>query len=270
METKNEQLELPEKQMNNSEKAVETLDKSYSEHYRAKRAIFLAAGFGSRLAPVTLNTPKPLIRVNGKRIIDSAIDACLNVGIEDIYIVRGYLGYQFDQLLEKYPMVKFIENKDYNVTNNISSIYAAREHLTNAYIIDADTLIYNPKVIKKHNYSSNFLGIKTGLTDDWVFKVRNGIITNEKKGGKGNCIYKVVGISYWNEEDGRRLSADIVDEFEKNKKKDLYWEFVPLIERKKNYKVFIRECNEQDVFEIDTFDELKRVDKTYEEQKEDC
>ena len=58
------------------------------EPYRAKRAVFLAAGFGSRLVPVTLNTPKPLVRVNGKRIIDGLIDAVLAAGIEEICIVR--------------------------------------------------------------------------------------------------------------------------------------------------------------------------------------
>ena len=66
------------------------------EPYRVKRAIFIAAGFGSRLAPVTLNTPKPLIRVNGKRMIETLLDAVVSVGIEEIIIVRGYLGEQFD------------------------------------------------------------------------------------------------------------------------------------------------------------------------------
>ena len=61
------------------------------EPYRVKRLIFLAAGLGSRLLPITINTPKPLIRVKGTRIIDTAIDAALAVGIEEIYIVRGYL-----------------------------------------------------------------------------------------------------------------------------------------------------------------------------------
>ena len=61
------------------------------EPYRARRAVFIAAGFGSRLVPVTLNTPKPLVRVNGKRIIDGLIDACLSADITEIYIVRGYL-----------------------------------------------------------------------------------------------------------------------------------------------------------------------------------
>lgn len=69
------------------------------EPYRAKRAVFIAAGFGSRLVPITLNTPKPLVRVHGVRIIDRMIDACLEAEINEIYIVRGYLADQFDQLL---------------------------------------------------------------------------------------------------------------------------------------------------------------------------
>ena len=60
------------------------------EPYRVKRAVIIAAGFGSRLVPVTLNTPKPLVRVNGKRIIDGILDALLAACIEDIVIVRGY------------------------------------------------------------------------------------------------------------------------------------------------------------------------------------
>ena len=74
------------------------------EPYRVKRAVFMAAGFGARMVPITLNTPKPLIRVRGQRIIDTLLDAVLAAGIEEIYIVRGYLAEEFDQLLYKYPM----------------------------------------------------------------------------------------------------------------------------------------------------------------------
>ena len=69
------------------------------EPYRAKRAIFIAAGFGSRMVPITFNTPKPLVRVHGQRIIDGLIDACLEAGINEFYIVRGFLAEQCDQLL---------------------------------------------------------------------------------------------------------------------------------------------------------------------------
>ena len=123
------------------------------EPYRVKRAIIMAAGFGSRLVPVTLNTPKPLVRVKGTRIIDSIIDAILKAGIEEIYVIRGYLSEQFDQLLYKYPMIKFIENPLYNEANNIMSIACAGTLIKNAYICEGDLLISNPKIIKK--YSSN-------------------------------------------------------------------------------------------------------------------
>ena len=75
------------------------------EPYRVKRAVIIAAGFGSRMVPITLNTPKPLVRVHGKRIIDGLLDAVVAAGIEEIVLVRGYLAEQFDQLLYKYPMI---------------------------------------------------------------------------------------------------------------------------------------------------------------------
>lgn len=231
------------------------------EPYRAKRAVFIAAGFGSRLVPITLNTPKPLVRVQGKRIIDGLIDACLQADINEIYIVRGYLAEQFDQLLYKYPMIKFLENPAYNEANNIASSMCARYLLSNAYVLEADLVIYNPKIIKKYHYTSDFLGIKKDRTDDWCFEVKNGIIVEEKVGGI-DC-WQMIGISYWNEEDGHKLCYDIKETYEQPGGKERYWEQVPLVFCKNNYKVEIRECFEEDIVEIDTFRELKALDKTY-------
>lgn len=231
------------------------------EPYRVKRAIFIAAGFGSRLVPITFNTPKPLVRVHGIRIIDRLIDACLETGINEIVIVRGYLAEQFDQLLYKYPMIKFLENPIYNESNNISSSLVARYLLSNAYVFEADLLISNPKIIKKYHYSSDFLAIKKDRTDDWCFEVKDGIITEEKVGGT-DC-WQMVGISYWNEADGHKLSQDIADVYASPGGKERYWEQVPLVYRKEHYKVEIRECFDEDIVEIDTFRELKAIDKTY-------
>ena len=231
------------------------------EPYRAKRAIFIAAGFGSRLVPITFNTPKPLVRVHGQRIIDGLIDACLDVGINEIYIVRGYLAEQFDQLLYKYPMIRFLENPVYNEANNISSAMVARYMLSNAYVFEADLLISNPQIIKKYHYTSDFLAIKKDRTDDWCFTVKDGVIVEEKVGGL-DC-WQMVGISYWNEEDGHKLSDDIKMTYEQPGGKERYWEQVPLVFCKKHYKVEVRECRENDIIEIDTFRELKAIDKTY-------
>ena len=233
------------------------------EPYRAKRAIFIAAGFGSRLVPITFNTPKPLVRVHGVRIIDRLIEACLEAGINEIYIVRGYLGELFDQLLYKFPMIKFLENPMYNEANNISSALVARYMLSNAYVFEADLLISNPKIIKKYHYQSDFLGIKKERSDDWCFRVADGIIKEEKVGGEGDDIWQMVGISYWNEADGHRLSQDIADVFASPGGKERYWEQVPLVYCKEHYAVEIKDCKDEDIVEIDTFKELKAIDKTY-------
>ncbi len=229
--------------------------------YRVKRAIIIAAGFGSRLVPVTLNTPKPLVRVGGVRIIDTVLDAVVAAGINEIYIVRGYLAEQFDQLLYKYPMIKFLENPAYNEANNISSIMCARYLLSNAYVSEADLLLSNPKLIKPYQYTSNFLGFSVDRTDDWCFEVKDGIITEQKIGGV-NC-YQEIGISYWNNDDGHKLSSYIEEVYSMPGGKERYWDQVPMLVHKKDFKVEIRECKREDVVEIDTFRELKALDSTY-------
>lgn len=231
------------------------------EPYRVKRAIFIAAGFGSRLAPITFNTPKPLVRVKGKRIIDSLLDAVIAQGIKEIYIVRGYLGEQFDQLLYKYPMIKFIENPAYNEANNISSMYCARYLLRNAYVLEADLLLYNPKLIQKYQYSSNYLGVPVEKTDDWCFRANNGIITKMAVGGV-NCFH-MFGISFWTEEDGARLADDIQEVYLAPGGKERYWDQVALEYHLNHYQISVRECSFEDLTEIDTFGELKKIDRTY-------
>ena len=231
------------------------------EPYRAKRAVFIAAGFGSRMVPITLNTPKPLVRVHGVRIIDRLIDACLAAGIGEIYIVRGYLAEQFDQLLYKYPMIRFLENPAYNEANNISSAMIARYLLSNAYVFEADLVISNPAIVTKYHYTSDFLGIRKERTDDWCFLVKDGIITEQRVGGT-DC-WQEVGISYWNEADGHRLSQDIAEVYATPGGKERYWDQVPICYKKEHYAVEIRECFDEDIVEIDTFRELKAIDKTY-------
>lgn len=234
---------------------------SVLETYRVKRAIFLAAGFGSRLVPLTLNTPKPLIRVHGKRMIETLLDAVVNVGIEEIYIVRGYLGEQFDVLLNKYPNIKFIDNPMYNEANNISSAYMIKDLLENAYVLEADWVLSNPNLIRKYEYHSNFLGIPVDRTDDWCFETKNSLITKQKVGGI-NC-HLMIGISYYTKEDGQKLSQDIDEVYTSPGGKEKYWDQVPLVERKQNYKIYVRECKKEDIIEIDTFNELKQIDKVY-------
>ena len=238
-------------------------DRGYTalEPYRVKRAVFIAAGFGSRLVPITLNTPKPLVRVRGVRMIDTLLDAVVAAGIEEIYIVRGYLGEQFDQLLYKYPNIKFIENPLYNEANNISSALLSRHLLQNAYVLEADLFLSNPNLITKYQYASNYLGVPTDYTDDWCFETKNRVITKVKVGG--NDCHHMYGVSYWNEEAGAKLCEDIKKVFEMPGGKERYWDQVPLEYCLSNYTVEVRECTFDDIVEIDSFADLKKIDPIY-------
>ncbi|MDR1249345.1 MAG: NTP transferase domain-containing protein [Treponema sp.] len=231
------------------------------EPFRVKRAVFLAAGFGSRLVPITLNTPKSLVRVEGTRIIDTLLDAVVAAGIRDIVIVRGHLGEQFDQLLYKYPSISFLENPLYNESNNISSALCARYQLQNAYVLESDLLLRNPRLIAKYQYASNYLGVFSERTDDWCFETKNGVITKLRVGGR-NC-YHMFGISYWNALDGAKLAEHIRQVYEMPGGKERYWDQVALEYFSKEYEIEIRECTFDDITEIDTFSELKKIDKNY-------
>ena len=231
------------------------------EPYRARRAVFVAAGFGSRMVPITLHTPKPLVRVNGVRMIDTLLDAVVAAGIQEIYIVRGYLAEQFDQLLFKYPMIKFIENPAYNEAKNSASLMCARYLLQNAYVLEADLVLHNPKLITKYQYCSNYLGVPVEKTEDWCFHMKNGCISRVAIGGE-NCMH-MFGISYWTAEDGARLAEHLKAVFDMPGGKEREWDLVPLEYYLNAYRVEVRPCTFQDICEIDTFRELKAIDPTY-------
>lgn len=231
------------------------------EPYRVKRAVIIAAGFGSRLVPITLNTPKPLVRVHGKPIVETLLDAIVKAGIMEIVLVRGCLGEQFEILRQKYPQIRFLENPLFNEANNISSAWLARDLLQNAYVCEADLLLGNPDLIRKYEYHSNYLGQYKDVTDDWCFKVKQGIIRELLVGGR-EC-YHMYGISYWDARDGARLAEDIDAVYKMPGGKEKYWDEVALRVFSKNYRVEVRPCDEGDIVEIDTFNELKKIDPVY-------
>lgn len=230
--------------------------------YRVKRAIFIAAGFGSRLVPITLNTPKPLVRVGGVRIIDTLLDAVIAAGIEEIIIVRGYLHEQFDQLLYKYPQIKFVENTGYNEANNILSVLKVAGLLENAYVFEADLLLRNPALVTRYQYESNYLGVKVDRTDDWCFECTSSGTIRKLSIGGTDC-YHMFGISFWTKKDADLLENEIGQVYDMPGGHERYWDQVPLEYFIKNHQVKVRPCTFDDIVEIDTFKELKALDSTY-------
>ena len=248
--------ELADGEIEISEKGLRML-----EPYRVRKAIILAAGFGQRLAPVTLDTPKPLVKVNGIRILDTLLDALTAKGITNITIVRGYKKEKFDELTEKYPTLHFIDNPEFNLANNIGSLMCAIDRIDRCYICEADLIINNPDVIRKYEYRTAYFGAKVRETDDWCFRQKNGVLDDYRRGGT-DC-WQGFGISYWDGEDSEKLKADLRKVWNSRGGRENLWEMVPLKIMRKNYKPEIRECSREDITEIDTFIELIAVDPSY-------
>ena len=233
---------------------------------KVDRAVFLAAGLGSRLKPVTDEVPKPLVKIRGKSIIESSIEAAIQAGIEEIYLVLGYKFEAFDVILKKYPMCKAIINSDYREANNISSICCAGDLLRNAYIIEGDLWVKNPKIIAAEQEHSNYVSIPLKKTDDWCFYTdEHGFIKKMAIGGE-NCE-QMVGVSYWTEDDGKRLSERAVELYKEKGNRKLYWDQVALEKFLPEFEIRTRNFTFDDVIEIDTMEELCAVDETYEKYK---
>lgn len=230
----------------------------------AKRAIIMAAGIGKRMQPLTFEIPKPLVEVNGVRMIDTVVDGLRANGINEICVVVGYLKDRFYEWARGEPGIRIIENPYYDSCNNISSLYVARAYLGDCMILDGDQIIYNPSVLDPRFTLSGYNAVWCeGETDEWLMDVTDdGVVQSCSRTG-GSHGWQLYSISRWTAEDGERLRGHLEREFERGNRQ-IYWDDVAMFCHFSEYKLGIRKMHKGDVVEVDDINELIQIDNRYE------
>ncbi|HEK9101212.1 NTP transferase domain-containing protein [Bacillus pfraonensis] len=223
------------------------------------RAILLAAGMGTRLRPLTLTTPKSLVEVNGKPMLERQIEYLQEVGVEEIIVVTGYLAEKFDYLIDKYN-VKLVHNDKYNVYNNIYTMYLVREYLQDAYVMDADVYLHRNIFTRNPKSSLYFSAKKEDFRNEWIIKHDENRKVYDIEIGDGDDDYILCGISYWSKEDGVHIVKKLEEVVDQEDFTELYWDNI-VKDNIQDLNVHLYKIGSNDSFEIDSIEDLKKVEE---------
>lgn len=223
-------------------------------------AIIMAAGFGTRMRPLTYKTPKPLVKVGGQPMIESVINGLHKNGVNDISVVVGYLADQFEYLPHKYPGVKIITNPYFEKYNNISSLYVARQELKNTVILDGDQIIMNPDILKREFDGSGYAGAKIdSFTDEWIMHVdsSNNVVSCDRDGNDHG--WRLYSLSKWSLEDSIKLKHYLELEFEQLHHYDIYWDDIAMFDYANEFRLKLLPIKSEDIAEVDSLTQLDQL-----------
>ena len=206
------------------------------------QAIMLAAGKGSRLGKYTKNNTKCMLNINGKTLLERAIDALVLAGIKDFILVLGYKKdnvkkFIKDKELDKKINITYIDNDIYDKTNNIYSLYLAKDYLIkdDTVLLESD-LIYDQNIVKDLVDSKEKDAAVVAKYEEWmdgtVVKLSNsGAISSfiEKKDfdyKEVDKYYKTVNIYKFSKEFSNKFYLPFLESYIKAYGNNEYYELV--------------------------------------------
>ena len=240
--------------------------KSLLKENKPKRAIILAAGFGMRMVPINTVSPKALMKVHGEILIERMINKLNEVGVDEIYVVVGFMKEEFDYLIDKFN-VKLIVNPFYAIKNNLYSLYLLKDYLVDSYIIPSD--IYISKNLFSETELYSWYMVSHTFSNESIVKVnrKNELSVIDGDDIAGN---RMIGVSFLKEKE-----AEIVKErLEKYSKlyryEHSFWEETLYDEKKKKFILYAKLISKEDVYEINTYEELRTLDLDSDTLKSDA
>jgi len=228
-------------------------------------AIILAAGFASRLAPLSLHTPKALLTVKEEVLIERQIRQLREAGIREIIVVTGYKHEAF-QYLEELPGVRILFNKDYQTRNNHSSIWTARNFISNSYICSSDNYftenVFAPTA-QAPFYSALY---SDGPTEEYCLTFdKQGRITDVTIGG--HDAWYMLGHVFWDTCFSKRFLSILEAEYDLPQTQDKLWEAI-YMEHLSELTLYLKKYSSGIIYEFDDLEDLCRFDPSYIAYKE--
>lgn len=229
-------------------------------HYKVDNAVIMAAGFASRCAPLSYEKPKGLFKVRGEVLIERQIRQLKEAGIDQVFVVVGYMKELFFYLEDKFD-VKIVVNDEYYRRNNTSSLFAARYYLRNSFICSSDNYFtVNP--FEQYVYDSYLACVYSeGFTDEWcVETAAHDRVVKYGQGG-ADCWYQI-GEFYWTKEFSRRYLDLLEEEYDDPDVADMLLDAF-YARHIAELPATVKRYQPGDILEFDTIDEIKRFDSKF-------
>lgn len=218
-----------------------------------RQAVILAAGAGMRMIPLNMEVSKGLLEVNGEVLIERLIRQLQEVGIREIYVVVGFMKEKYEYLMDAYG-VELIVNPEYALKNNLHSLYLAREHLTNAYVIPCDSWCSHNPFSREELYS--WYMVTDRFDHDSSVRVSHkGELIAVSKGTAGNSM---IGICYLTQPDSDTVCTRLEAMDAEPRYDDVFWE--ETLRDKGRMIVPARLMDAGEAVSIKTFEQLRELD----------
>ena len=218
-----------------------------------QNAIILAAGFGMRMVPINLSTPKAFLEVNGERLIERQIRHLKEVGITDITVVVGFMKDSFEYLIDEYG-VTLVFNPEYAVKNNLYSLSLVADRIHNTYIIPCDIWCEHNPFRRYELYSWYMVSDLVDNESSVRVNRKMELVTIPEYSG-GNAM---IGICYLIKKDADIVCSRIEDLCQDQRYDGAFWE--EALYNKDRMIVSARIVHSDNVVEINTYEQLREVD----------
>jgi len=225
-------------------------------------AIILAAGKSNRFAPFTYEKPKGLFRVKGEILIERQIEQLRAAGVEEIYIVVGYMKEKFFYLEQKYG-VHLVVNNEFGKKGNLYSLYVVRQYLSNSFICCADHYFIDNPFIEDNpeNRSYRAVSYQTGKFREFGVACSDAdVITNLTVGGKDSLA--MVGHAYMNERFSQTFRELMESEINDFGVASMFWEEF-YAKHMRQLTFYKKEFLPNAILEFDSIDDLRTFDSEF-------